>query len=137
MLFGPKVDTVEDTDLTLDDLHREFGEEVATIVAGCSEPPKSVPWEERKRHTLEHMLTASWEVRAVSCADKLHNLLSIESGYGTLGEEVWSRFKRGRSQQEWYYRGMANALCTRHPGEPEVPFCREFRETVERMFPRL
>jgi len=127
-------DTVEDTELTLEDLRRDFGEEIAGIVAGCTEPDKSVSWEERKTHTIQYMPTAPWEVRAVSCADKLHNLLSIEQAHETLGEEVWSRFKRGRAQQEWYYRGMAGALCAPHPGEPPVPHCRELREAVERVF---
>src|SRR3954447_19078300 len=53
-------DTIEDTDITLDDLRRDFGEQVASIVAGCSEPHKSHPWEERKRHTIEFMRTAPW-----------------------------------------------------------------------------
>lgn len=128
-------DTVEDTDLTLEDLHHDFGEKVAAIVAGCSEPSKSHSWEERKRHTIEHIRTASWEVRAVSCADKLHNLRSIAHGHNTLGEDVWTRFKRGRADQAWYYRNMADALCTPRPGEPEVPLCRELRDEVEKMFP--
>jgi (p)ppGpp synthase/HD superfamily hydrolase len=129
-------DTLEDTELTLEDLRRDFGEEVASIVEGCTEPDKSLSWEERKTHTLQYMPTSPWEVRAVACADKLHNLLAIEAAYEALGEEVWTRFKRGRTQQEWYYRGMANALCGSHPGEPPVPNCGELREAVERMFPR-
>ncbi|MEO8287483.1 MAG: HD domain-containing protein [Chloroflexota bacterium] len=129
-------DTVEDTDLTLEYLLEEFGEEVAAIVEGCSEPSKSMSWEERKKHTIEHMATASWEVRAVSCADKLYNLRSIAYGEETLGEEVWTRFKRGRTEQEWYYRSMADVLSITHPGEPGVPLSREFREEVEKVFPR-
>jgi (p)ppGpp synthase/HD superfamily hydrolase len=127
-------DTVEDTALTVDDLRREFGEKVASIVEGCSEPDKSLGWEERKRHTLEYMRTAPWEVRAVSCADKLHNLRSIERAIEALGEEAWSRFKRGRADQGWYYRGMLDVLCAPRPGEPEVPLCPELREEVEKVF---
>ncbi len=87
-------DTIEDTELTEQDLRREFGEEVASIVVGCSEPDRSHSWEERKEHTLAYMPTAPWEVRAVSCADKLHNLLSIEHGYQTLSEEVWNSLQK-------------------------------------------
>ncbi|MED3562733.1 HD domain-containing protein, partial [Bacillus xiapuensis] len=46
-------DTVEDTDLTLEDIKQEFGEKIAEIVAGCSEPDKSLSWEKRKEHTIE------------------------------------------------------------------------------------
>jgi (p)ppGpp synthase/HD superfamily hydrolase len=127
-------DTIEDTHLTAEDLRRDFGEKIASIVEGCSEPDKSLGWEERKRHTIEYMRTAPWDVRAVSCADKLHNLRSIERAIETLGEEVWTRFKRGRADQEWYYRAMLDVLCASRPGEPDIPLCREFRDEVERVF---
>src|ERR1043165_5018773 len=55
-------DTVEDTDLTLEYIKETFGERVAAIVEGCSEPDKSATWEERKRHTIEYLRTAPWEV---------------------------------------------------------------------------
>src|SRR5438309_5224597 len=67
-------DTVEDTPLTLEEIRQEFGDKVASIVEGCSEPDKSASWEVRKAHTLEYMRTAPWEVRVVACADKLYNL---------------------------------------------------------------
>ena len=52
-------DTVEDTPMTLDNLRDLFGEKVADIVKGASEPDKSLPWEDRKRHTLNFLKTAS------------------------------------------------------------------------------
>ena len=127
-------DTVEDTDLTLDDLREMFGERVAAIVEGCSEPDKSASWEERKRHTLEYLRTASWEVRAVTCADKLHNLRTIVDEYEKFAEAIWTRFKRGREKQEWYYRGLVESLCGGGEGVGNVPFCEEFREEVEQFF---
>jgi (p)ppGpp synthase/HD superfamily hydrolase len=128
-------DTVEDTDLTLDYIRSNFGERVAAIVEGCSEPDRSAHWEERKRHTLEYLRTAPWEVRVVACADKLHNIRSIASDHARLGEAVWTRFKRGPREQEWYYRGLVASLCD-HPrdGDPEIPFCPALREEVERLF---
>src|SRR3712207_3105258 len=74
VIAGILHDTVEDTDLTLDYISEHFGDHVALIVEGCSEPDKSLPWEERKSHTLQYLRTAPWEVRVVSCADKLHNI---------------------------------------------------------------
>src|SRR5438270_10454843 len=59
-------DTVEDTPLTLDDIRAQFGDRVASIVEGCSEPDKSASWEHRKQHTLEYLKSAPWEVRIVS-----------------------------------------------------------------------
>ena len=88
-------DTVEDTSLTLDYIREKFGSGVAQIVQGCSEPDKSLPWEQRKQHTVEFLKTASLEVRAVTCADKLHNLLTIIADYELVGDNVWDRFSRG------------------------------------------
>ena len=110
-------DTVEDTDITIEDIEREFGIEVARIVEGCSEPDKSLSWEERKEHTIEFLKTASEEIRAVACADKLHNVRSIREDVEQSGEKVWSRFRRGKKEQEWYYRNVVESLgyATRFP----------------------
>ncbi|MBT2640523.1 HD domain-containing protein [Bacillus sp. ISL-39] len=103
-------DTVEDTDLTLADIERDFGKAVAMIVEGCSEPDKSLSWEERKEHTIEYLRTAPEEIRIVACADKLHNVRSIRQAIEHSGEEVWTRFKRGKEQQEWYYKNVLKSL---------------------------
>jgi (p)ppGpp synthase/HD superfamily hydrolase len=103
-------DTVEDTSLTLEDLKREFGEKTAEIVAGCSEPDKSLSWEKRKEHTIEFLKTASKEIRAVACADKLHNIRSIRNDYELIGDEVWERFKRGKEKQRWYFMNVVESL---------------------------
>lgn len=127
-------DMVEDTYMTLEDIFSDFGAEIAGIVEGCSEPDKSLSWEERKRHTLDHLRHASWEVRTVSCADKLHNARSTRAEYERYGDAVWSRFKRGRAEQEWYYRSLVEVLCDGTADGRKVPFCDELREEVEKLF---
>jgi (p)ppGpp synthase/HD superfamily hydrolase len=134
IIAGILHDTVEDTDLTLEYIRDTFGDEVAAIVEGCSEPDKSAPWEVRKRHTLEYLRTAPWAVRVVACADKLHNIRTIAAEHKSLGESLWSRFKRGRKEQEWYYRGLVESLCSQPESAPEIPFCVEFRDEVDRLF---
>ena len=67
-------DTTEDTRVTLDQIVEEFGTRVAGIVAGTSEPDKSLPWEDRKTHTIESLRSASFETALVSAADKIDNL---------------------------------------------------------------
>lgn len=103
-------DTVEDTEVSLEEIKRIFGSKIAEIVEGCSEPDKSLSWEERKEHTIHFLKTAPEEVRVVACADKLHNVKSIIRDYEMNGETVWTRFKRGRDQQEWYYRNIIKSL---------------------------
>lgn len=127
-------DTVEDTPLTLDYIRQTFGERVASIVEGCSEPDKSFSWEERKEHTIRYLATAPWDVRVVACADKLHNLRTIAAEHAKTGERVWDRFKRGRKEQEWYYRGVVESLRNGHEGENGIPFYAELSAEVERLF---
>ena len=126
-------DTVEDTHVTLDTIREQFGERVASIVEGCSEPDKSASWEARKRHTLDYLRTAPWEIRLVSCADKLHNALTILSARKEMGGSVWDRFKRGRKEQEWYYRGLLESLCGAQTMQ-DLPFCAPFRAVVDTLF---
>lgn len=123
-------DTVEDTDLTLADIEREFGKEVADIVEGCSEPDKSLSWEERKQHTIEYLKTAREEIRVVACADKLHNVRSIRKDFDQDGEVVWNRFKRGREQQEWYYKNVIESIGA----ASAFQLLEELKLEVERLF---
>lgn len=103
-------DTIEDTDLTIQDIEREFGSNVADIVQGCSEPDRNLSWEERKEQTLEEIKMASLDIRLVACADKIHNVRSIRDDLRVHGESVWNRFNRGKGKQEWYYRGLVKSL---------------------------
>ena len=84
------------TDLTLADIERDFGSDVAAIVAGCTED-KSLPWQDRKRHTIEMLRDASPEVCLVTCADKLHNARSILAEHRVIGDQVWKRFREGKA----------------------------------------
>ena len=60
------------------------------------------------------------QVRVVAAADKIDNLRAIASDLGRIGEQAWARFKRGRKDQEWYYRGVAAAV--RENGEAPAIF---------------
>ncbi|WP_273842236.1 HD domain-containing protein [Rubrobacter calidifluminis] len=105
-------DTIEDTPTTREDLAVRFGEDVASIVAGCSDAdtiPKP-PWRERKESHIERMRHASRSVRLVSAADKLHNARSILTDLRTCGEVVFRRFHGGREGTLWYYRTLARVF---------------------------
>lgn len=80
-------DTVEDTDVTQEDLKNEFGEQVAEIVNGLtkfdqitnvSDSMRSSPQAENFKKVL---LTISKDVRVVliKIADRLHNMRTIDS----------------------------------------------------------
>ena len=110
VIAGILHDTLEDTDVTSEDLAKIFGEEVADIVCGASEPDKDDTWENRKKHTIEYLKTAPDKIKMVSCADKLHNLRSIIEDYSQEGENLWKRFRRGKEGQLWYYESLSEAF---------------------------
>src|ERR671912_373435 len=88
-----------------------YGEELAEIVAGCTdtyEDPKP-EWRPRKEAYVSHVATAPASVRLVSAADKLHNARSILSDLRSLGDELWDRFTGGKEGTLWYYRALVDA----------------------------
>jgi len=109
VIAGILHDTVEDTDLTLEYIRKNFGESVADIVDGCSEN-KSLRWRERKTECIEALKTTTTEVCLVTCADKLHNLRTVISEYDDIGDAVWERFHGGLEAQAWYYQSVLGSL---------------------------
>ncbi|MDN7226310.1 HD domain-containing protein [Planococcus sp. N064] len=124
-------DTLEDTAATEEEIRAVFGEQVLLLIKAASEPDKSRPWEDRKRHTVSKLAARSRDELAIIVADKLHNLRSIQLDLEEIGEAVWSRFNRGKEQQEWYYRGIVNALVGR---QKELAMTEELKEEVARVF---
>ena len=107
-------DVVEDTDVTLDAIRREFGDEVAATVAGCSEEKRDAagrdrPWEDRKHDYLAALRSASLATRAVVLADKLHNLTCIRLDL-EAGRPIWAAFHAPRDRVLWY-QAAAVAAC--------------------------
>lgn len=115
-------DTVEDTEATIEDIEERFGEDVASLVDGASEHDKDAPWIERKRHTLSYLEEADEDVVAVTCADKLDNVRSMQDGYRQHGASFWDKFnppsddvpfESSREKQEWYYTSIVDTLDER------------------------
>jgi (p)ppGpp synthase/HD superfamily hydrolase len=97
----------------LRDIRERFGDEVAEIVAGCTdtyEDPKP-EWRPRKEAYVAHVATAPASVRLVSAADKLHNARSILADLCSLGDELWNRFTGGQEGTLWYYRALIEAYA--------------------------
>lgn len=46
----------------------------------------------------------------VTCADKLDNLREIQRELAKHGDMVWSRFKRGKEDQKWYFHSLIDAV---------------------------
>ena len=104
-------DTVEDTEVTLEEIRQKFGGEVAEMVSVMTED-KSLSWEERKQKAVENVNgEMPRQTKLLICADKLSNLRSIQKDRDQVGEEVWSRFRRGKEKQRWYYASMIQRLA--------------------------
>ena len=102
-------DVLEDTDISEEDLREELGDEVLEIVKGVSEN-KNLSWEERKRKYIETIKKAPAEVKAVSIADKIHNLEGMVAGYAEMGSDLWKKFNRGKEDQMWFINSTLQAL---------------------------
>ena len=106
-------DTVEDHGgaMRLEDVKHNFGAIVAQMVNGLSDtlvenPEQKEPWEQRKQAYIRRLKSEPLDVQLISAADKLHNARAMLDDYRQIGPEIWSRFKRGRDQQIWYFRAL-------------------------------
>ncbi|MCU1696339.1 MAG: metal dependent phosphohydrolase [Mycobacterium sp.] len=93
----------------LADIREKFGDDVAIIVAECSDTdvvPKP-PWKKRKQDYIDHLGEASEATILVSLADKVDNARAILRDYRIDGPELWERFSVHDPQQHlWYYRSL-------------------------------
>lgn len=101
-------DTIEDAKVTKEELIKEFNEDIANLVIQDSED-KSEPWEERKKKVIDSLKNSSDRYKMLILADKLSNLRSIVTSEEKDGEMIWSKFKRGKKEQEWFFSELLKA----------------------------
>ncbi|MRX73771.1 HD domain-containing protein [Bacillus lacus] len=124
-------DAAEDTDYNETIILLNFGADVAGLVNFNTED-KRLDWEDRKSATITKLKGASLEERALVAADKLDNLNSIISSYEIFGEDIWQHFKRGREQQQWYYKAIAAGIIKEDEVQPK--FFKELSQKVNHFF---
>ena len=128
-------DAVEDTKVTIEEIRDKFGEEVASIVAGCTEPPKKVyKWEERKLHMIRALVDAPLSVKLVAAADKYHNLSHTLYTANERGKSIWWRFGRGIEQQAWYYRNVSQSILANVPEPERYPVFQRLLDMIDEIF---
>lgn len=128
-------DTVEDTGVSLEEIHERFGGRVAALVRGASEPDKSEQWEKRKQHTLDSLnATEDVELLLLSCADKLDNIRALRADLIRVGEAAFTVFKRSREKQRWYYESLVRVFEARLGAEPGRGLACAFASEVRAVF---
>ena len=109
-------DTVEDTDVTIEDLRLEFGNRIASLVAQESEEmPEGMSeeesWHDRKQAAIDRLAKAPLDAKIVALGDKLSNIRAIARDYAEIGDALWKRFHaKDPKDHEWHYRGLADSL---------------------------
>lgn len=109
IIAGILHDTLEDTETTPEEILKEFGEDVLSLVKLESED-KSKTWKERKQETINHLKTAMLDVKLICFADKLSNLRSIYRDNLDIGDKIWDRFNATREDLHWYYKGIIDVI---------------------------
>ena len=130
-------DTVEDTDVTVEDLRSEFGDRIAAIVASESDEfedgvSEEDSWHARKQAAIDRLAAASMDSKIVALGDKLSNMRAIARDYAVLGDELWNIFHaKDPKDHEWHYRGLADSLRDL-AGTPAFD---EFEQLINQVFP--
>jgi (p)ppGpp synthase/HD superfamily hydrolase len=114
-------DAVEDQGgaAILAEIEARFGEDVAGIVADCTDSLDAhiSDWRMRKERYLA-TLRSKVPARSllVSLADKTHNAEAIRADYKLHGEALWQRFSGNAAGTRWYYRSLVALFQERMPG---------------------
>ena len=109
-------DTVEDTDVTVETIRKEFGERIASLVAeesdtfteGVSEEDS---WHDRKQAAINRLAAASRDAKIVALGDKLSNARAIYRDWMVIGDRIWDIFHvKDKASHKWHYEGLVKSL---------------------------
>ena len=98
-------DTVEDTDVTVEQLREEFGDRIADLVDVESDVMDD------KEAGIRRLARAGRDAKIVALGDKLSNMRTIARDYAAQGDAFWSIFHaKDPKQHAWRYRALADAM---------------------------
>lgn len=102
-------DTVEDTDVSLEDIKQEFNDEIYSYMSLESEDKSIKDWQTRKEVQLAKFREVAEDeslrkVLLVTFSDKLANLMELYQDYLIIGDLLWDRFNsKDPKKQLWYF----------------------------------
>lgn len=128
-------DLIEDTDITYDDIKKEFGKRIADIVNEESDNQlpnyENLSWEETKTLALNRLKNASLDVKIVALGDKLSNMRAIHNDYSLIKDKLWIRFNESNpSLHKWRYNELIG--CFNELNDTNA--FKEFKWLVEETF---
>ncbi|HOX14568.1 MAG TPA: HD domain-containing protein [Smithellaceae bacterium] len=102
-------DILEESKYPEEELRGELGDEVAEIVKAVTNE-NNPDWEDKKKKYVESVRKSSEDAKAVSVADKIHNLESLLIAYAEQGPAIWEKFNVGKEQKMWFENKVLKML---------------------------
>lgn len=102
-------DVVEDTNITIEELRHELGEEVAALVEPLTHNA-ALPWKEKKEEYIRSVRFSNDRVKAIVTADKIANAESLLDALARDGNSAWDRFSVSREQKLWFEDAVLSML---------------------------
>jgi (p)ppGpp synthase/HD superfamily hydrolase len=142
IIAGILHDLIEDEGVSYNEIKEKFGNKVADLVIAVSEPEelkntKKDPrktWKQRKSNTIERITKISFEVKFLSCADKLANIRDMYNDYSLLGEELWKKFNAPKEDQKWYYNSMLQSFSEGDEHFQKLPIYQQLDHYIRIIF---
>ena len=131
--------------ITAAELAALFGREVVEQVETVSEPKRGadgrmLPWKQRKDSYIASLAVGPMGAAAISLADKLHNLWTMNQGLAA-GRDIFARTRypdgsprglsAGPEQQRWYFNAVLEATEA-HDDPRLVPLRARLRAELKR-----
>ena len=130
-------DVVEDTQITIEEIEKNFGSRVRTLVESETEvkradlPPENT-WKIRNEESLEELASCGdRDVLILWLGDKLSNMRSFYRIWKTEGDSMWQSFnQKDPVQQKWYYSSIAELTSPLK----DFPAWQEYNELLKIIF---
>lgn len=110
VIAGLLHDVVEDSDVSLEQIHEQFGEEVARLVGAVTKPADTPSWDDIREAVVYQIDIGGPNVAALKAADALHNIQSTVADLRREGTSVWQRFRRDANTTLSYYRALLMSI---------------------------
>jgi HD domain len=126
-------DTVEHTDVRIEEIERRFGPAVARLVAANTEPADVHPFAVRKEALRRQVADAGYDAETIFAADKVVSTQTLRRAIADQGEaQVRQRLTNPLEDKVEHYRNTLGLLDEVAESLPLVPLLREELEELAR-----